>query len=62
MYIEDFRRVLREIGCLDYRIVAKSSVEISDNKFIKIGMVNFSSIQLEHLNVFLKICVRTMVT
>jgi arsenite methyltransferase len=44
MYIEDFRRVLRQIGCLDYRIIAKSSVEISDNKiYKKIGMVNFAS-------------------
>ena len=37
MYIEDFRRVLRESGCLDYRIVAKSSVEISDNKIYKMS-------------------------
>ena len=45
LYIEDFRRLLREVGCPDYRVVAGSPVTI-DNHGIeeKIGMVGFSSL------------------
>ena len=44
MYIEDFRRLLRDLGCPDYRVVARSPVTI-DNHGIeeKIGMVGFFS-------------------
>ena len=30
MYIEDFRRLLRDLGCLDYRVVAKSRITIGN--------------------------------
>lgn len=42
MYIEDFRRLLRDTGCLDYRIAAKRKISI-DNPEIdaKIGMIDF---------------------
>lgn len=44
LYIEDFRRILRDIGCLDYRIVSKSKIEIEQKEVeAKIGMVNFYS-------------------
>jgi SAM-dependent methyltransferase len=44
MYIEDFRRLLRDVGCLDYRVVRKRKITI-DNPEIeeKIGMVDFYS-------------------
>lgn len=44
MYIEDFRRMLRELGCSDYRIVSKSRIAI-DNPEIeaKTGMIDYYS-------------------
>ena len=44
MYIEDFRRMLRELGCSDSRVVSKSRIAI-DNPEIeaKTGMVDFYS-------------------
>jgi SAM-dependent methyltransferase len=44
MYIEDFRRLLRDIGCLDYRIVTGKKV-VLDNPEVKakVGMVDFYS-------------------
>ena len=30
LYIEDFRRLLRDLGCLDYRVVTSRRVEIDD--------------------------------
>lgn len=52
MYIEDFRRMLREIGILDYRIISKRKISI-DNPEIeeKIGMVNFYSITVRVFNI-----------
>lgn len=47
VYIEDFRRILRSIGCLDYRIVSRSPISI-DHPAIeaKIGMIDFYSIKI----------------
>ncbi|RJR32629.1 MAG: methyltransferase domain-containing protein [Deltaproteobacteria bacterium] len=47
MYIEDFRRLLRELGCLDYRVVNRRKVAL-DNAGIaaKVGMVDFSSLTI----------------
>jgi arsenite methyltransferase len=47
MYIEDFRRLLRDLGCSDYRTVSRSPVTI-DNHGIeeKIGMVDFFSMTI----------------
>lgn len=52
MYIEDFRRLLRSIDILDYRIVSKRKITI-DNPEIeaKIGMVNFYSITVRAFNI-----------
>ncbi len=47
MYIEDFRRCLHNVGCLDYRVASKSPILI-DNPEIeaKIGMIDFYSIKI----------------
>jgi ubiquinone/menaquinone biosynthesis C-methylase UbiE len=47
MYIEDFRRLLRGIGCLDYRVVSKAPTAI-DNPEVeaKVGMIAFYSMTL----------------
>ncbi|OHB56804.1 MAG: methyltransferase type 11 [Planctomycetes bacterium GWF2_50_10] len=44
MYVEDFRRILREIKCFDHRVVSQKAVTI-DNPEIetKIGMIEFES-------------------
>jgi len=44
VYIEDFRRMLRAVGCNDYRVVSKVRATIGDPKLeAKIGMVGFYS-------------------
>jgi arsenite methyltransferase len=44
LYIEDFRRILLEIGCLDYRVFSKRPVTLDDPEVeAKIGMVDFHS-------------------
>ncbi len=44
MYMEDFRRMLRYVGCLDYRVVRDNPLEIHDPEIkAKVGMIHFSS-------------------
>jgi len=44
MYTEDFRRLLRDIGCLDYRVIAKRKIKLGNPKIeMKAGMVDFYS-------------------
>jgi len=44
MYIEDFRRLLKNLGCADYRVVSCRKIEINDpESFAKIGQVDFYS-------------------
>lgn len=44
LYIEDFRRIFREIGCLDYRIYSRRPVSLDDAEVeAKIGMIDFYS-------------------
>jgi len=47
MYLEDFRRLLREFGCLDYRIVNSRPIGL-DNPEVEstIGMVDFYSVTI----------------
>ncbi|MFC1699688.1 methyltransferase domain-containing protein, partial [Candidatus Omnitrophota bacterium] len=47
LYIEDFRRILRQVGCLDYRVVAKRRISL-DNPEIeaKAGMIDFYSMTI----------------
>ena len=44
LYVEDFRRILAEVGCLDYRVVSKKRIGI-DNPDVesRIGMIDFHS-------------------
>jgi len=44
LYIEDFRRMLNEVGCPDYRVVSQSPIEHENDEIEqKVGMINFSS-------------------
>ena len=44
LYIEDFRRMLRNLGCLDYRVIEKRRLEINNEEIEKkIGMIDFYS-------------------
>ncbi len=45
MYVEDFRRMMREMGCADHRVVSSRSIEVDDRSvYEKIGMIDFYSI------------------
>lgn len=45
LYIEDFRRLLARVGCLDYRIVSNSKLAITDPAIErKAGMIGFHSL------------------
>lgn len=45
LYMEDFRRMLKEIGCLDYRITSKRKITLADSDIkAKVGMIDFYSI------------------
>jgi len=44
MYTEDFRRLLRAIGCLDLRVVAESRITINNTEIqAKVGNIDFYS-------------------
>ncbi|WP_421773873.1 methyltransferase domain-containing protein [Gracilimonas sp.] len=47
LYIEDFRRILREIGCMDYRVVTGHKIDIENAEIEeKVGMINFESLTI----------------
>jgi SAM-dependent methyltransferase len=47
MYIEDFRRMLRDIGVHDYRVVSKSRITLDDPALeAKAGMIDFYSMTI----------------
>lgn len=47
LYIEDFRRLMRDIGCLDYRTVSSRRIDINDPKVKKmVGDVDFYSMTI----------------
>lgn len=47
MYIEDFRRMLRDLGCLDFRVVAQHKVEVEDPALAaKLGNIKFTSLTI----------------
>ena len=51
MYIEDFRRMLRKIGCLDYRVVTKKKIKIENPKIeVEVGMIDFYSMTVRAFN------------
>lgn len=47
LYIEDFRRILREAGCLDYRVVSRRRIVLKNKEIeAKAGMVDFYSMTI----------------
>lgn len=45
LYFEDFRRLLRDLGCLDFRTVSRCPITVSDPELAaKVGNIRFSSI------------------
>lgn len=47
LYVEDFRRLLREVNCLDYRVAARKGITIDDPEIkAKIGMIDFQSLTI----------------
>lgn len=45
MYVEDFRRLMGDVGCLDYRITTRHGIAIDDAKVAaKVGSIRFDSI------------------
>ena len=45
LYLKDFGRLVHGLGCLDYRVVARSPISLADESIAKkIGMVEFSSV------------------
>ncbi|MCB1043044.1 MAG: methyltransferase domain-containing protein [Acidobacteria bacterium] len=44
MYVEDFRRLMRELGCLDVRILSTTPVQLEDDEIVnKVGGIRFYS-------------------
>ncbi|MEX0820623.1 MAG: methyltransferase domain-containing protein [Rhodothermales bacterium] len=44
MYVEDFRRLLGELGCPDYRVVSSCAIEMEDGELAeRVGNVGFTS-------------------
>lgn len=59
LYREDFRRLLRDVGCMDHRVVSIRPIEIGSPEIkAKIGMVDFYSITVRafKLNTIEDIC------
>ena len=47
MYLEDFRRLLRDLGVSDYRVIDRRAMTLDDAEVqAKIGMVGFSSLTI----------------
>lgn len=47
LYLEDFRRLLARIGCLDYRVVTQTNIELTSPEIQqKAGMIGFKSITI----------------
>lgn len=47
MYTEDFRRMMTDMGCLDFRVVAQHTVEVEDKELAdKLGNTRFTSLTI----------------
>ncbi len=47
IYIEDFRRMMRRAGCLDYRVASRHKVKIDNPEIMaKVGIMDFYSITI----------------
>jgi arsenite methyltransferase len=58
MYIEDFRRMLRRLGCVDYRVVSRGPIVLDDPDVQrKAGMIDFHSVTVRTFKIdFEDIC------
>jgi len=53
MYIEDFRRMLRELRCLDYRVMSKRNINIEDSEVAaKTGNIVFYSMTIRAFKLY----------
>jgi len=51
LYTEDFRRIMRETGGLDHRVVSQSPIELENDEIEqKVGMINFTSQTIRAFN------------
>jgi len=51
LYIEDFRRLLARLGCLDYRVVSRRPIALDDPAVeVKAGAIGFSSLTVRVFN------------
>jgi arsenite methyltransferase len=47
MYIEDFRRMLRDLGCYDFRVVSKRKIDLNNRVIEEMaGMIDFYSMTI----------------
>ncbi len=47
LYIEDFRRLMRQVGCLDYRVVSRRRITLENPEIeARAGMIDFYSMTL----------------
>lgn len=47
LYIEDFRRILRDLGCLDYRVISKRPIVLNNPELeAKVAAIDFYSITI----------------
>ena len=47
MYTEDFRRMMLDMGCYDFRVVAQHNVEVEDKELAeKLGNIKFTSLTI----------------
>ncbi len=47
LYIEDFRRLLSDLGCADYRVISSGPIQLMDEAIIhKAGMIDFHSMTI----------------
>ena len=55
LYIEDFRRLLAELGCYDYRVVSKARIQINNQDIqSKVGDIEFFSITIRAFKIELE--------
>lgn len=55
MYIEDFRRIMAQVGCLDTRVISSTKVKIQDLAVEdKIGMIDFYSMTVRAFKIELE--------
>ena len=47
LLLEDFRRIMQDLGCPDIRVIKESRITLEDPEVeAKIGMINFRSVKI----------------